>query len=98
MAHIGMKNPVAAKWAEGNKYTEGFVVAKAINFTGTPNKNEVELFADDGVAETDKSIRDMGTSLGIDDLSLEKQAKLLGHTYVKEAAGDSGQEGTPGEH
>ena len=31
----------------------------------------------------------MGTSLGIDDLSLEKQAKLLGHTYVKEAAGDS---------
>ena len=24
MAHIGMKNPVAAKWAEGNKYTEGF--------------------------------------------------------------------------
>ena len=33
MAHIGMKNPVAAKWAEGNKYTEGFVVAKAINFT-----------------------------------------------------------------
>ena len=44
MAHIGMKNPVAAKWAEGNKYTEGFVVAKAINFTGTPNKNEVELF------------------------------------------------------
>lgn len=95
MAHIGMKNPVAAKWAEGNKYTEGFVVAKAINFTGTPNKNEVELFADDGVAETDKSIRDMGTSLGIDDLSLEKQAKLLGHTYVKEAAGDSGQEGTP---
>lgn len=43
MAHIGMKNPVAAKWADGNKYTEGFVVAKAINFTGTPNKNEVEL-------------------------------------------------------
>ena len=48
MAHIGMKNPVAAKWAEGNKYTEGFVVAKAINFTGTPNKNEVELFGETG--------------------------------------------------
>ena len=95
MAHIGMKNPVAAKWAEGNKYTEGFVVAKAINFTGTPNKNEAELFADDGVAETDKSVKDWGTSLGVDDLSLENQAKLLGHTYVKAAAGDSGQEGTP---
>jgi phi13 family phage major tail protein len=95
MAHIGMKYPVAAKWADGNKYTEGFVVAKAINFNGTPNKNDAELRADDGVAETDKSVRDWGTSLGVDDLSLENQAKLLGHTYVKGSAGDSGQEETP---
>lgn len=83
MAHIGMKYPVAAEWAEGNTYSKGFVVAKAINFTGTPNKNDVELYADDGVAETDKSVKDWGTSLGVDDLSLENQAKLLGHTYVK---------------
>lgn len=94
MAHIGMKYPVAAKWAEGNEYTEGFVLAKAINFTGTPNKNDVELYADDGIAETDKSVKDMGTSLGVDDLSLENQAKVLGHTYVK-ATGDPGGEGTP---
>ncbi|MFR5150251.1 MAG: hypothetical protein ACLTER_12455 [Ruminococcus sp.] len=38
MAHIGMKYPVAATWTEGNKYADGFVLAKAINFTGTPNK------------------------------------------------------------
>lgn len=93
MAHIGMKYPVAAEWAEGNTYSEGFVVAKAINFTGTPNKNEAELYADDGVAETDKSVKDWGTSLGVDDLSLENQAKLLGHKYVK-ATGDS-DTGTP---
>lgn len=93
MAHIGMKYPVAAPWAEGNTYSEGFVVAKAINFTGTPNKNEVELYADDGVAETDRSVKDWGTSLGVDDLSLEMQAKLLGHTYVK-ATGDD-DTGTP---
>lgn len=95
MAHIGMKCPVAAAWEEGNTYTEGFVVAKAINFTGTPNKNDVELYADDGVAETDKSVKDWGTSLGIDDLSLENQAKLLGHTYVKATASGSGGEATP---
>lgn len=95
MAHIGMKYPVAAAWAEGNKYTEGFVMAKAINFTGTPNKNDAELYADDGVAETDKSVKDWGTSLGVDDLSLENQAKLLGHTYVKAVAGGSETEGTP---
>lgn len=95
MAHIGMKYPVAAKWAEGNVYSEGFVVAKAINFTGTPNKNDVDLYADDGVAETDKSMKDWGTSLSVDDLSLENQAKLLGHTYIEAVAGSGDNDGTP---
>lgn len=95
MAHIGMKCPVAAPWAEGNVYEKGFVVAKAINFTGTPNKNDVDLYADDGVAETDKSVKDWGTSLGIDDLSLKNQATLLGHTYTEAKAGSSGEENTP---
>lgn len=78
MAHIGMKYPVAAPWKEGNTYEEGFVIGKAINFTGTPNKNEVELYADDGVAETDKSTKDWGTSLGMDDVELKVLADLLG--------------------
>ena len=90
MAHIGMKYPVAAPWEEGTTYGEGFVVAKAINFTGTPNKNDVELYADDEVAETDKSVKDWGTSLGVDDLSLKNQAELLGHTYT-EATDDAGE-------
>jgi phi13 family phage major tail protein len=81
MAHVGMKYPVAAEWQEDGTYKEGFVVGKAIQFTGTPNKNDVELYADDGVAETDKSIKDLGTSLNVDDITLEVQAKLLGHTY-----------------
>ena len=82
MAHIGMKRPVAAKWAEGNTYTDGFVIAKAINFTVTPNKHDVDLYADDELAETDKSVKDWGTSLSVDDLSLKVQADLLGHTYT----------------
>lgn len=82
MAHVGMKYPVAAKWKEGNTYEKGFVVGKAINFTGTPNKNDVKLYADDGAAETDLSIRDFGTSLNVDDLELKVRADLLGHTYV----------------
>lgn len=87
MAHVGMKYPVAAELQDDGTYGTGFVVGKAIKFTGTPNKNDVSLYADDGVAETDKSIRDMGTSLNTDDLTLEVQAKLLGHTYT-EASGD----------
>ena len=95
MAHIGMKRPVAAKWAEGNAYTGGFVIAKAINFTGTPNKNDVDLYADDELAETDKSVKDWGTSLNVDDLSLKVQADLLGHTYTEAKAAESGGEATP---
>lgn len=95
MAHIGMKRPVAAKWAEGNTYTDGFVIAKAINFTGTPNKNDVDLYADDELAETDKSVKDWGTSLNVDDLSLKVQADLLGHTYTEAKAAESGGEATP---
>lgn len=88
MAHVGMKYPVAAKWAEGNTYTDGMVIGKAINFTGTPNKNDTQLYADDGVAETDLTQKDWGTSLNVDDIELKIQADLLGHAYV--AAADSG--------
>ena len=96
MAHIGMKYPVAAPWKEGNTYEKGFVVGKSINFTGTPNKNDVELYADDEVAETDKSVKDWGTSLGVDDLSLKVQADILGHTYTEatEDVGESIEVGT----
>lgn len=95
MAHVGMKYPVAAPWKEGNTYDAGYVVGKAINFTGTPNKNDVTLYADDGAAETDLSVRDWGTSLSTDDLAMKVQADLLGHTY-KEAAGE-GENATPEE-
>lgn len=91
MAHVGMKYPVAVPWKKGDTYEgEGFVIGKAIKFTGTPNKNDVKLHADDGVVETDLSIKDLGTSLNVDDTSLKVQANLLGHTY-KEAskAGDT---------
>lgn len=82
MAHVGMKYPVAAPLNEDGTYGTGFVIGRAIKFTGTPNKNDVTLYADDGVAETDKSIKDMGTSLNVDDVELKVQANLLGHTYT----------------
>ena len=95
MAHIGMKYPVAAPWTEGETYTKGFVVGKAIKFTGTPNKNDVDLYADDGIAETDKSVKDIGVSLNVDDLDLKVQADLLGHDHTEASAGGSGGTATP---
>ena len=89
MAHIGLKYPVFAPIAAETDagaitYGEGFVVGKAINYTGTPSNADVVLYADDGVAESDKSITNEGVSLEADDLSLEVYADLLGHTYTAE--------------
>lgn len=90
MAHIGMKYPVAAALTEADgtgeaSYSNGFVVGKAISFTGTPSSANVALYADDGVAETDRSLQNLGTSMNVDDIALEIQAKLLGHTYTPAA-------------
>lgn len=83
MAHVGMKYPVAAILKDDGTYEAGFVVGKAITFTGTPANSNVVLYADDGKAETDKTMQNLGTSLNVDDISLATQAKLLGHTYIE---------------
>lgn len=95
MAHIGMKYPVAAPWNEDGTYGEGFVVGKAIKFTGTANKNDTTLYADDGMSETDKSIRDLGVSLNTDDITLKVQADLLGHAYTAASEAAEGVEAVP---
>lgn len=84
MAHIGMKNPYAvAIDPQTGAYTgDAFKIGKAINFSGTPTNVDVKLWADDGVAESDKGITDYGVSLNVDEVSLENQGTLLGHTYV----------------
>lgn len=89
MAHIGLKYPVFAPITTETDagvitYAAGFVVGKAINYAGTPNNADVVLYADDGVAESDKSITNEGVSLEADDLSLKVYADLLGHTYTAE--------------
>ena len=78
MAHIGLKYPVFCP----DGADAGFVIGKAINYTGTPSNSDVTLYADDGIAETDKSIVNEGLSLEADDISLKVYADLLGHTYT----------------
>lgn len=82
MAHVGMKYPVAAKMLSDGSYDDGFVIGKAIQFTGTPANSDVRLYADDGIAETDRTLQNVGTSLNVDDIELEVMCTLLGHTYT----------------
>ena len=91
MAKIGLKYLVAAKLNEdGTTYEKGFVVAKAIKANITANSNDVKLYADDGVSESDKSFKDGNISLNVDDLTQKVYADLLGHEY--KAANSEGNE------
>ncbi len=89
MAHIGMKYPVFSPMDESGAYKAGFVVGKAISYTGTPANNDVKLYADDGIAETDTSIQNEAVSLNVDEILLKVYADLLGHKYT--AAAGEGQ-------
>ena len=92
MAKVGLKYPVAAPLKEdGKTYDKGFVIAKAIKATVTANNNDVKLYADDGVAESDKSFKDGTLSLNIDDLTLKVYADMLGHTYTAAGTGDNAE-------
>ncbi len=83
MAKVGLKYIVAAKLNEDEaSYTKGFVVAKAIKATVGTNSNDVKLYADDGVAESDKSFKDASLSMNVDDLTQKVYADMLGHAYT----------------
>ncbi|WP_186430882.1 major tail protein [Clostridium sp. BSD9I1] len=73
MAKIGLKYPVY-KGA-----TKQGVIGKAIQADISISVNDSKLYADDAVAESDKSFQSGAITLGIDDLSDEIQTEFLGH-------------------
>lgn len=73
MAKIGLKYPVYK-----GKEKKG-VIGKAIQADISIQTNEVSLYADDGVAESDKSFRNGTITYNVDDLSDEIQEEFLGH-------------------
>ena len=79
MAKIGLQYLVI-KPATG----AGKNVAKAIQADLSIQLNEAKLYADDGVAESDKSFRDGTLTLGVDDLGNDIQTDCLGHTIDAE--------------
>lgn len=93
MAKVGLKYPVAAQLNEdGETYEKGFVIARAIKATISTTSNDVKLYADDGVAESDKSFAGGTFSLNVDDLEQKVYADLLGHTHT---ASTGEEPGTP---
>ncbi len=87
MASIGLKFPVVALYddsAETPTYKQGMVMAKAIKVDLKWTKNDAELYADNALDEADTSITGGTETLGINDLTYEVQALILGHKYDQE--------------
>lgn len=83
MARIGLKYPVVAVATESGTsitYASGALMAKAIMASIKINQSNVKLYADDVLAELDKSFIDGTLSFGADDLTDAMKVLLLGYT------------------
>ncbi len=74
MAKIGLRYPVY------KTATSQGVIAKAIKADIAIKSNDVKLYADDALAETDKGFQSGTITLGVDNLSDIMQSDVLGHT------------------
>ena len=83
MAFIGLRYPVAARFAQSADgvmptYTNGTVIGRAIQANLTKTTNNNPLYADDIIDEDDNSITGMTLTVGLNDLDDEKRRWLLG--------------------
>lgn len=80
MAKIGLKYPVyspATEESSSISYGTGAVLAKAISANVSIENNDVKLYADDAVAESDNSFASGTITIGIDDLYDTAKVALL---------------------
>lgn len=86
MAKVGLKYLKFGKLNEGkgkdgeDTYGQGYILGKAIKADININKNDVKLYADDALAETDKTFSNGSVSVETSDISQENQVRLLGHS------------------
>lgn len=84
MARIGLKHFKYSKLDEQDKPTKPDTLGKAVDCSVELELNEAELYADDGLAESDYSFNKGNISLSIDDDNDAKLAPLLGHNITEE--------------
>ena len=86
MAKIGLKNFLFGILTEQNDGTATYGVAqkpaKAISCKVDISNNDAKLYADDALAESDKTFQSGTVTLGIDDEDDAILATLLGHEIV----------------
>lgn len=83
MATIGVSCPYVAKYTDNGDgttaYTQGTRFAKAMELTAAiQSSKDNNLYADNGVAESDKSFSSGTLTVGVDDISDEASKLILG--------------------
>ena len=89
MANLGLKNYMYGVLNESGatpKWGEGKTFGKAIDCKVSADVNSAELYADDGLAESDYSFKKATVTIGVDDDDTAF-AEVLGHTK----SGDGGE-------
>ncbi len=88
MAKIGLNNFRYGILTEGEDGTATYSApktpGKAISCSVDVENNDAVLYADDGIAESDKSFNKATVTIGIDEDDQETMAELLGHTVNDE--------------
>ena len=89
MAKIGFEYTVIAKMTAGTDkslsevaYTEGIYMGPNSAFNFSPNANDVKDYGDDRVTETDTSVIDGTISVEHNELTMEQEAYMLGHSIT----------------
>jgi phi13 family phage major tail protein len=83
MKKVGLKYPVCARYDDSTGlpvYSGGIVMGKAMSANLAWTSNNVELFADDALDDTDQSISGGTEALAVNELTHDVQAFILGHT------------------
>lgn len=83
MAKIGLKYPIYAPATETSSaisYAGGSVLGKAISANIAITTNDVKLYADDSVVESDHSFSSGTITINVDELGNAAQVALLGYT------------------
>ena len=79
MARIGLKNFRYSLLDENEKVTTPKTLGKAVDCKTSLSLNSAELYADDGLAESDYSFQKGTVTLSVDDDDDKVFAEILGH-------------------
>lgn len=93
MAGIGLRKPFYSIYNNADgvvTYTGGGILAKAIEFSASiETATDNNLYADDGIAESDRSFASGTISITTDDLTPEASAAILGITATDVTVGEA---------